>query len=246
MSVNQAGINVNFTNLGLLITRISVFPNGYNPSRSELSIASLTNCLNHAQDVKSSFLNAVVIEKNAQTQFNASFDGFDSFITRVGNAVSICGAPRHTIEQIEVILRDLHGRRATALVSKPTVTTDNTAVPESNQITRHISTTESKLESFNTLIQLLSSVPLYVPNEEDLSTVGLAKRYNTMKMVDMNYKTALASLDAARELRNNIINAEGTGLVDIANAAKTYVKSVYGATSHEYKSISDLTFKKVV
>jgi hypothetical protein len=246
MSVNQAGINLNLTNFGLLITRISVFPAGYNPSRSELSIASLTNCLNHALDVKTSFLNALVVEKNAMTQFNSSFDGFDSLITRVGNAVAICGAPLHTIDQVHVVLRDLHGRRATPLVTKPAVTTDKTVVPESNQITRHISNTESKLESFATLIQALSTIPLYKPNEEDLSNTGLAKRYSTMKMVDMNYKTASASLDAARQLRNNTINAEGTGLVDIANAAKTYVKSVYGATSHEYKSISDLVFKKVV
>lgn len=45
-----------------------------------------------------------------------------------------------------------------------------------------------------------------------------------------------------RNTRNEILYKENNGLVDVANAAKMYVKSVFGATSPQYKQVSTLKF----
>ncbi len=49
----------------------------------------------------------------------------------------------------------------------------------------------------------------------------------------------------ARVSRNEILYKENTGLCDVAMDVKTYIKSVFGATSPQYKQISKLEFKKV-
>ena len=43
--------------------------------------------------------------------------------------------------------------------------------------------------------------------------------------------------------RNNVLYANDTGLVDVASDVKSYVKSVYGASSPQYKQVSKLGFK---
>ena len=37
---------------------------------------------------------------------------------------------------------------------------------------------------------------------------------------------------------------DNVGLVDVATDVKTYIKSVYGATSPQFKSVSSLKFTK--
>jgi len=52
-------------------------------------------------------------------------------------------------------------------------------------------------------------------------------------------------LSNARITRNDILYKPNTGLVDIAIDTKTYIKSVFGASSPQYKQVSGLEFKTV-
>ena len=51
--------------------------------------------------------------------------------------------------------------------------------------------------------------------------------------------------DTARGLRKSVQNTPLTGLVDIGNDAKSYIKSVFGVKSVEYKLVSKLRFVKL-
>jgi ADP-heptose:LPS heptosyltransferase len=44
--------------------------------------------------------------------------------------------------------------------------------------------------------------------------------------------------------RNQLFYAPDTGLVDVALATKAYIKSVFGASSPQYKLVAKLTFKR--
>jgi hypothetical protein len=57
----------------------------------------------------------------------------------------------------------------------------------------------------------------------------------------INTTTALSN---ARIARDRVLYAEGTGMVDIALDVKQYVKSVFGATSPQYKQVSGLKFNR--
>lgn len=89
---------------------------------------------------------------------------------------------------------------------------------------------------------LLSSVPFYNPNEEELKIETLKALYNELKEKNTDVLLATVQLDTTRIARNKILYDENTGLVDIALDSKTYIKSVFGATSPQYKQISKLSF----
>jgi hypothetical protein len=88
----------------------------------------------------------------------------------------------------------------------------------------------------------LSSVTLCAPNEADLKVTAL---YNALKAKNTAVVNATTPLSNARISRNNILYNANTDLVDIALDTKTYIKSIYGATSPQYKQVSKLEFKAV-
>ena len=53
------------------------------------------------------------------------------------------------------------------------------------------------------------------------------------------------SVDNARIARNEVLYKPAVGLVDRAAAVKLYVKSLFGATSAQYKLVSGLKFMTV-
>ena len=102
---------------------------------------------------------------------------------------------------------------------------------------------DSRLDSFDKLIKLLTSITLYAPNEADLKVTALTTLYNDLKTKNTAVLTATTPLSNARISRNDILYKENVGLIDIAFDTKTYIKSIYGATSPQYKQVSKLQFK---
>ena len=113
---------------------------------------------------------------------------------------------------------------------------------EVNQISAAQLSYDSKLENLDKLIMLLTSVPLYSPNEEDLKVESLKTLYSQFKALNNDVLTATIQLSNARISRNDILYKPLTGLVDIAFDAKVYIKSVFGATSPQFKQVSKLSF----
>jgi hypothetical protein len=56
--------------------------------------------------------------------------------------------------------------------------------------------------------------------------------------------STLTSVITARTTRNRALYAADTGVVNIAQNSKVYVKAAFGATSAEYKSVSGIKFTK--
>ena len=94
----------------------------------------------------------------------------------------------------------------------------------------------------NKLIKLLASVPQYAPNEADLKITALTSLHTDLKAKHLAVINAETPLNNARIARNDVMYKNNTGLVDVATDVKTYIKSVFGATSPQYKTISNLKF----
>ena len=244
MSTNQASNQNNVNNLEVLINKITNFKTGYNPTRAEFSTENLSQLKTRAQTSIDAVTDAEIVLQSAASARTEVFRGFDPFITRVINAIRISGASPQSITQAESIVRELHGKRASAIATDAEIAEAKEKGVEINQITRHINTIQSKLTNFNILIKYLETLSAYKPNETDLTVASLTTRYTTMKETNEQYIAAEAKAYAARSARDKILYAEGTGLVDIAQGVKTYVKSAFGATSDEYLSISGITFTK--
>ena len=240
-TISETGHAINVANLETLITSVTAFGASYNPAKTSLKIPALNGLLTAARGA----LNAVNIAQSAYSNAvdarEVAFDPFGKLITRVNNALKASDTTPQVDESAQTIFRKLQGKRSDAKLSDQEKDTEENG-KEANQISTAQLSYDSKLENFDKLIMLLESTPLYAPNEEDLKVASLKALYTSLKTTNTEVLTTSIQLSNARINRNEILYKPITGLVDIASDTKTYLKSVFGATSPQYKQISKLKF----
>lgn len=235
-STSETGHAKNVANLETLISFISAYCTTYNPSRETIKIPALQTLLSNAK----ASLNAVNAAQpnfsNAVAAQELAFEPLSKLITRVNNALKATDTSEQVDESAQTIIRKLQGKRATPKVQA-------TEGQEANQISTSQMSYDSRIENLDKLIMLLTSVPEYNPNEEELKVSSLTAVYNDLIAKNAAVLAANVPLSNARIARNEILYKEKTGLVDTAFDVKTYVKSLFGASSPQYKQISKLAFK---
>jgi len=241
-STSETGHANNVANFENLITSATAFGTSYNPSKSTLKLTALQTLFDAAKES----LNAVNIVQSAYSNAVAArefaFEPFSKLVTRVNNSLKASDTTVQVDESAQTIVRKLQGKRASAKLTDEEKKALEAEGKEVNQISATQLSYDSRLENLDKLIMLLVSVPLYDPNEEDLKVESLKTLYSGLKAKNTDVVTATIQLSNARISRNDILYKPLTGLVDIASDTKTYIKSVFGATSPQYKQVSKLTF----
>lgn len=242
-STSETGHVMNVANFENLITSIIALGTSYNPSKDSIKLDALQILLNESKES----LNAVNIAQAAYTNAVAArkvaFKPFSQLITRVYNSLKATDTTIQIDQSARTIVRKLQGRRASARISEEEKKALEAEAKETNQISASQMSFDNRIENFDKLIMLLSSVPLYNPNEEELKIETLKALYNQLKEKNSEVILPAIQLSNSRIARNKILYKENTGLLDIALASKTYIKSVFGATSPQYKQVSRLYFK---
>ena len=241
-NTSETGHAKNVTNLESLITSIIALETSYNPSRDSIKLTSLqalltasTESLNAVNIAQAAYSNAVAARKVA-------FEPFSKLITRVMNSLKASGASTQVVQSARTIVRKLQGRRASAKITEEEKKALEAEGKEVNQISASQMSFDNRIENFDRLIMLLSSIPLYNPNEEELKVETLKALHNQLKEKNSEVILPIVQLSNSRIARNKILYSENTGLVDVALDSKTYIKSIFGATSPQYKQISKLRF----
>jgi hypothetical protein len=90
---------------------------------------------------------------------------------------------------------------------------------------------------------LLSSDNNYTPNETDLTVAATQTKLAELKNANTAVVDSYTAWSNSRIERNNILYNPLTGLVPTALDIKKYVKSIFGATSPQFKQVSGLEFK---
>lgn len=243
-SSNLSGHEQNVTNLNVLITVINTFGPAYNPPKPSLTIPGLTELLEKGKLEINAANIAEVNYNNSLSARTVAFGGYDALITRSINALRIMDVPAQTLAQAEALVRELRGKRASSLLSDEELAAAKAEGNPTKQVVKHNSTFDSKLENSEKYILLLESIPDYKPNEPELTTAALRSKLMDMRTMHGQVVTSIAALDATRLSRDTFLYADSTGLVDNGQNAKTYTKSVFGATSTQYKQVSGIEFKK--
>jgi len=140
------------------------------------------------------------------------------------------------------LVRKLQGRRATPKMTEEEKKVAAEAGNEVTEISSSQMSFDNRIDNLDKLVKLLTSVTAYAPNEADLKVTALTTLLTDLKAKNTAVITAEAPLVNARIARNDVLYKAGTGVVDTSVDVKTYVKSVFGATSPQYKTISGLTF----
>ena len=241
-NTSETGHAKNVTNLESLITSIIALETSYNPSRDSIKLTSLQTLLTASTESLNAVNIAQATYSNAVAARKVAFEPFGKLITRVMNSLKASGASSQVVQSARTIVRKLQGRRASAKITEEEKKALEAEGKEVNQISASQMSFDNRIENFDRLIMLLSSIPLYNPNEAELKVETLKALHNQLKEKNTEVILPIVQLSNSRIARNKILYSENTGLVDVALDSKTYIKSIFGATSPQYKQISKLRF----
>ena len=239
----ETGHAKNVANFGTLITVVNGFGEVYNPSKQTITAASLATLYENSKNLMSELNGISGAYGIAVANREVAFEPLSKLATRIINALRASDITQQVIASAESLVRKLQGKRATPKKTdeeKAALQTEGTVVKEVSSSQMGF---DNRLDSFDKLIKLLSGIPQYTPNQAELQIATLANYYNNLNTLNSDAVTARFQLKKARMSRNDILYKPDTGLIDTANAAKNYIRSLFGAISPEIKQLSGLTFK---
>jgi hypothetical protein len=241
-NTTETGHAKNVANYEKLIAIVTALGAVYNPSKTSIKLPTLISQLGTAKTTVSTVNTCESAYKNAVSVRDAAFAPFSKLTTRINNALKASDTNSQLDERAKALFRKLQGRRATA---KMTEEEKKVAAEAGNEVTEISSSQmgiDSRLDNFDKLIKLLTPVPAYAPNEADLKVAALTTLYTDLKSKNTAVITAETALMNARMARNDVLYKADTGVVDTSVDVKNYIKSVFGATSPQYKTVSGLRF----
>ena len=239
-STSETGHAKNVANFDRLISFCTGYGATYNPVKDSLTLPKL-------QDLATKAQTDLLTCKTTKAEFDiktnnrqAAFKDLRQHSTKITNALSGVGASEAIIKDAQTINKKIQGARSTP--NKPT-SADTPPTDSEKTISTSQQSYDSLIDHFTKYIELLSQEPLYTPNETELQIANLQLRLTAMKNANTATIDSYTAWSNARIQRNQTLYNPLTGLVQTASDVKKYVKSIYGATSPQYKQISDLQFK---
>lgn len=239
-SNTETGHNKNVTNFETLIISCTGFGADYNPSNPIITIPVLATQHTEAKASVKEVKTTETPFNNVEGQRKTIFKPLKPTSTKVLNALKGASAPATVIADAETINRKIQGKRADN-------TTEEASTGETPKDKNSVSqqSYDMQIDHFEKLIELVDIEPKYNPNEEPLKIVTLTNYKTELETINTAVKTAYIPYKTAMQTRDIKLYAPETGLVDTAQTVKNYVKSVFGATSPQYKQISKLIFRKI-
>ena len=239
-STSEVGHAKNVANFADLIAYCTAYGTTYNPSKTALQLPSLNTLLTSAQTEIANVTTAKNAFDTVTGDRQVAFEPLKSLATKVFNFISVTEATDQTIADAKTINNRLQGRRAETIKEIPAP--EGGTTPNTVSVSRQ--SYDSLTENFSALIDLVSSIPSYTPNEAELTAASLTTFHGNLQTANTNVINAEVAYSNARISRDNTLYADNTGLVDVASDVKKYVKAIFGATSPQYKQVSGIKFTK--
>ncbi|MCX6198590.1 MAG: hypothetical protein NTY88_05130 [Bacteroidetes bacterium] len=237
-SSTETGNAVNISNFKLLIDKCTGFGATYNPGNTDLTIANMTTKWTAAGAAQDTINTALQNSKQPINAREEMFKPLSKGATRVLNYLNSTSALKGVKKDAKGLADKIRG-----FGKKKAKPAEGGAPAEEGVSTSHQSYVQ-RADSVKQLIELLKTVPQYTPNETDLKVTELEIYYGQIKAANDNIGTIIAPVEDARIARDHVLYDEETGIVDLALACKKYVKSVYGATAPETKTVTGIKFTR--
>ena len=241
-STSETGHAKNVANFDELISFVTGYRESYNPSKATIKLDALKALSDHAKTSINAVSSMEPAYKSAVAARDVVFIPLSKLTTRIMNSIRATDTTVQVDENARTLVRKIQGVRATAKKTED----EKKALAEKGKEVVEISTSQmsydNRLDNFFKLIQLLSSVPEYSPNEKELKIEHLNTILDDLKAKNAAVVESYIPLSNARIRRNDLLYKENTGLYDVAMDVKNYIKSVFGATSPQYKQVSKIKF----
>ena len=176
-----------------------------------------------------------------------AFEPLKSLSTQVVNSLKSSGASKQVIDDARSVNRKIQGRRANnKKATKPAATTNTpTLAAENKQISVSQQSMDNQIAHFTKLIAIVSAEPAYAPNEVNLKVAALNTFLAGLKTANTAVINATEPYSNARIARNTTLYTPVTGMVDIALAVKSYIASIYTASSPQFKHVNKIHFRNI-
>ena len=248
-STSETGHAKNVGNFEVLISFANGFGIIYNPTKNSIKTAVMTTLFGSAKSSLQTVKTTKTAFDNATNAREIAFANLKKTCTRVVNALDATDAAKQTLDDLKTINRKIQGKRAPGKKTKPVAQPAGDIAPQTPEIIQISDSQQSfdnLIDNFGKFVVAVSAEPLYVPNETDLKANSLNTLLTNLKTANTAVINVTPPYRSAIIARNTLLYQNSTGLVDTALEVKKYVKSVFGATSQQYKEISGLQFKKLV
>lgn len=242
-STFETGHAKNVANFDELISFITGYGAVYNPSKASLKLTALKTLSTNAKNAVNTVNGAMPSYKNAVANRQSAFTPLSKLITRVMNAAIVTMSKEEEIEHVRSLVRKIQGRRAEAKKSEEELQALALVGKETKNISASQMSYDNRIDSLDKLIKLLSSNTLYKPNETELKLTSLTNLFKQLSDANALVLQATVPLSNARLIRNDVLYLGEDCLVTVALESKTYIKSLFGVGSPQYKQISKLYFK---
>lgn len=243
-STSETGHAKNVANFQDLISFCTGYGATYNPSKSALTIANLQLQLSNAKAALQQVKTTQTAFNNATNNRMLAFKPLKSLGTKIINALDATDASVETVKDARTINRKIQGQRATTKpVEKPVA--EGATPPADKTISTSQQSYDQQIEHFSKLIELLSADSNYNPNETELTVTTIQTKLDQLKVTNTAVIDGYTNWSNSRINRNAALYNPLTGLVNTALDIKKYVKSIFGATSPQFKQVSKLEFKNI-
>jgi hypothetical protein len=247
-STSETGHAKNVANFESIVSFVIGYGATYNPSKVNLKVPALQTQLASCKANIAAVTSTSVAFNNAVNARIIAFFGLRKLATRLVNALDVTGATPQMVKDLKTVNAKVQGSKLTKADSGKTAKTvdPNTPVTETPKtISSSQQSYSSLIEHMATFITILSTEPTYLPNENDLKVATLNTLLTNLKNTNTGVINAYTTVSNSRIARDQSLYNPTNGLCETAKEIKMYVKSVFGATSPQYKQISGIEFKVV-
>ena len=245
-STYETGCIQNVANFENLVSFVVGYGATYNPSKVTLKVPALQTQLASCKANIASVTTTSVAFNNAVNARMMTFDGLKKLSTRLLNALDATNASTQLVKDFKTVNAKVQGSKLTKADSGKTpnpIDPNAPIVDTPKTISSSQQSYSSLIEHIATIITIVSTEPTYLPNETDLKVVTLNTLLTNLKNTNTAVINAYTTVSNTRVARDLSLYNKTNGLCETAKEVKMYVKSVYGATSLQYKQISGIEFK---
>jgi hypothetical protein len=243
-STSETGHAKNVANFEDLISYCVGYGAKYNPSKASIKLEGLQEIHNKAKAAIASVNATLPAYSQAVGSREAAFEPLSRLVTRITNAFAASDATAQSIDNAKSIARKLQGRRAGTKTETTTATEGTTTADTPKSISVSQMSYDSRIENLDKMIQILQAERAYAPNETELQVTTLQELHTDLRNKNTAVINATMPVSNARINRNETLYDTPNSLTTVATDVKLYVKSVFGATSPQYKQISGIKFTK--
>lgn len=240
-TISETGYARLIANFKTFIAAVLQFLGKYNPSKPSLKIESMQNLAAQCDSAMLNVSNAKAAYKTALDEREKVFSLLNKLTTRIINGLKASGTTERIDENARSIVRKIQGVRLKKKVDEEKLAESPASATKEISVSQM--SYDNRINNFQDLVQLLAGTSSYTPNEPELQIESLNKYKESLHAKNTNVVNAYLALQTARALRNDLLFKPQTGLINVALDAKSYLKSVFGPSSPEYKQVAKLEFK---